>query len=87
MNLSIAEIEQTFLQHLTVSAAMAEPGTPEDRRELIRIAIMKSRMQNKPLPEEPSLTFGQAFEMAYRRPCEMRYQERDMYGRPIPYLA
>jgi hypothetical protein len=87
MQLSIADIERTFLQHLAVVPDTAICETAEERREQIRVAIMKSRMQNKPLPDAPTLTFGEAFELAYRRPCEMRYQERDSYGRPLPYLA
>src|SRR5215475_3126492 len=86
MHLSIAEIENAIIQHLVAaSQTVLEPKlTPEDRRERIRIAIMKSRIDNKPLPADPTLTFGQAFELAYHRPCDMRCQELDIFGRLEP---
>jgi hypothetical protein len=89
MSLSIAEIENTFIQHLGDKSHtwLQSDITAEDRRERIRIAIMKSHMENAPLPADPTLTFGQAFELAYHRPCEMRYQERDIYGRPVQSFA
>jgi hypothetical protein len=57
--------------------------SPDDRRERIRIAIMKMRMGNKPLPIDPSVTYAQAFRQLYNRPCELRVAERDRYGREL----
>src|ERR1700759_1580304 len=89
MNLSIAEIENTFIQQLQdKSHTLLQPElSAEDRRERIRIAIVKSHMQDTPLPADPTRTLRQAFELAYHRPCEMRYQERDIYGRPVAAFA
>ena len=53
----------------------------EDRRERIRIAIMKAACGNKPLPIDPSVTYAQAYQMAYNRPCELRQSERETIGK------
>src|SRR5207237_59959 len=79
MILSREDIEYTFIRSLACSGFILSGPTmsPDDRRERIRIAIMKSQMSNKPLPIEPSLTYAEAFKLAYNRPCELRRIERE----------
>ena len=87
MSLSRTDIELTFIRSLACSGVILS-GTqlsPEDRRERIRIAIMKSHMNNKPLPTDPTLTYAQAFQLAYNRPCELRQAERDRFNREIVF--
>lgn len=89
MNLSRADIEMTFIRSLACSGVILS-GTQlsaEDRRERIRIAIMKSHMSNRPLPTDPTLTYAQAFQIAYNRPCELRQAERDRFNREIVFSA
>jgi hypothetical protein len=87
MNLTRADIEMTFIRSLACSGVILS-GTqlsPEDRRERIRIAIMKAQMNNKPLPTDPTVTYAQAFQIAYNRPCELRQAERDRFNREIVF--
>jgi hypothetical protein len=87
MNLSRVDIEMTFIRSLACSGVILS-GTqlsPEDRRERIRIAIMKTHMNNKPLPTDPTLTYAQAFQLAYNRPCELRQAERDRFNREVAF--
>jgi hypothetical protein len=87
MNLTRADIEMTFIRSLACSGVILS-GTqlsPEDRRERIRIAIMKAQMNNKPLPTDPTVTYAQAFQLAYNRPCELRQAERDRFNREIVF--
>jgi hypothetical protein len=85
MNLSSQDIEMTFVRSLACSGMVLGDAqlSSEDRRERIRIAIMKMRVSNKPLPIDPTVTYAQAFRQLYNRPCELRVAERDRYGREI----
>jgi hypothetical protein len=87
MSLSRSDIELTFIRSLACSGIILSGPqlSPEDRRERIRIAIMKSQMNNKPLPIDPSMTYAQAFQVAYNRPCELRHAERDRFGREVMF--
>jgi hypothetical protein len=73
------DIEFSFIRSLACSGfILSGPNlSPDDRRERIRIAIMKSQMSGKPLPIDPNLTYAEAFKLAYNRPCELRTVERD----------
>ena len=79
MSLSRDDIEFSFIRSLACSGfILSGPNlSPDDRRERIRIAIMKAQMHNKPLPIDPTLTYAQAFRLAYNRPCELRRVERE----------
>ena len=83
MNLSRSDIEFTFIRSLAHSGfILSGPSlSPEDRRERIRIAIMKAAVGNKPLPTDPSMTYSQAYQLAYNRPCELRQSERETIGK------
>jgi hypothetical protein len=85
MNLSRTDIEMTFIRSLSCSGVILAGSqlSPDDRRERIRIAIMKAHMSNRPLPIDPSVTYAQAFQLIYNRPCELRTAERDRYGREL----
>lgn len=85
MSLSNQDIEMTFVRSLACNGEVLGGAklSPDDRRERIRIAIMKMRMSNKPLPIDPSVTYAQAFKQLYNRPCELRVAERDRYGREV----
>ena len=85
MSLSSQDIEMTFVRSLSCGGVALGGAqlSSDDRRERIRIAIMKMRMSNKPLPIDPTVTYGQAFEQLYHRPCELRVAERDRYGREV----
>lgn len=87
MSVSRTDIEMTFIRSLACSGVILS-GTQlsaEDRRERIRIAIMKAHMNNKPLPIDPTLTYAQAFQIAYNRPCELRQAERDRFNRETAF--
>jgi hypothetical protein len=85
MNHSRGDIEMTFIRSLSCSGVILAGSqlSADDRRERIRIAIMRARMNNKPLPIDPTVTYAQAFQLIYNRPCEMRTAERDRYGREL----
>jgi hypothetical protein len=83
MSLSRADIELTFIRSLACGGYVlsGDQMSAEDRAERIRVAIMKQQVNNLPFPIDPSITFAQAFQMAYHRSCELRRFERDQYGR------
>jgi hypothetical protein len=83
MNISRSDIEFTFIRSLAHSGFILSGATisAEDRRERIRIAIMKAQVGNKPLPIDPSITYAQAYQIAYNRPCELRSSERETFGK------
>ena len=85
MSLSSQDIEMTFVRSLSCNGVVLGSAqlSCDDRRERIRIAIMKTRMSNKPLPIDPTLTYAQAFRQLYNQPCELRVAERDRYGREV----
>lgn len=85
MSLSSQDIEMTFVRSLACSGVVLGGAqlSSEDRRERIRIAIMKMHVGNKPLPIDPTVTYAQAFRQLYNRPCELRVAERDRYGREV----
>ena len=85
MSLSQLDIELTFIRSLACSGfILSGPQlSQEDRRERIRVAIMKAQVHDKPFPIDGSITYGQAFLMAYNRPCELRRFDRDQNGKTI----
>jgi hypothetical protein len=87
MSLTSQDIELTFVRSLACGGEVLGGAqiSHDDRRERIRIAIMKLRMNNKPLPIDPSVTYAQAFRQLYNRPCDLRTAERDRYGRELPF--
>jgi hypothetical protein len=56
----------------------------EDRRERIRVAIHQRGLLQEMF--EPELTYGQAFEVCFRRSIEMRRMTRDENTRFQPVL-
>ncbi len=85
MTLSRLDIELGFIRSLAHSGfILSGPQlSPEDRRERIRVAIMKAQVHDKPFPIDSSLTYGAAYQKAYNRPCELRRFDRDQNGRAI----
>jgi hypothetical protein len=83
MTPSRQDIEFTFIRSLACGGfILSGPHLSiEDRRERIRVAIMKLQMGHEPLPIAPSLTYSQAFKMVYNCPCELRRVELERYAK------
>jgi hypothetical protein len=77
MTPSREDIEFTFIRSLACGGfILSGPHLSiEDRRERIRVAILKHQMGHEPLPIAPNMTYSQAFKMAYNSPCELRRVE------------
>jgi hypothetical protein len=83
MRPSREDIELTFIRSLACGGFILAGPTlsSEDRRERIRVAIMKYHVAQEPLPTEPSMTYSQAFKLAYNYPCEIRRGELERMGK------
>jgi hypothetical protein len=70
------DIEMAFIRELSTGGLILSGEiSPEDRRERIRIAIHQRGL--KDLMFEPGMSYGQAFEICFRRSVEMRRLQRD----------
>jgi hypothetical protein len=69
------DIELEFIREFSVNGALLNGSNVDERRELIRVAIWKNKLERSSF-RDSGMTYGQAYQSCYGRPIEMRCNVR-----------
>ena len=69
------DLDLEFIREFAVGGDLLG-GSFTDRRERIRIAIYRCNLQHAPF-RDSGMDYGQAYELCYRKPIEMRRTPRE----------